>query len=338
MKGLIMDSEELLLTRCKRLSPIITEYFDGMRYLGDLDDAEQATPAYLTQLGVAMIMDEVAEIGIVSTFEVEDFITDCANFEAMFAIRERFDGERLYDYLKSMTQEQVSIVRDIVEGTHQDGDILLEIINYFCSISPLDMKLAQILQCSNQWTSVNKFRKHLEAIFRKLDNTDLVKPSVTDDNVDAISKFLQKILRNERKLNRCLDILTVGLKELNEDVLRDAVRNYDHEKLDPDLLPLFATASEDAPEPPFVTKHHITVNHHIEYWEYKKKHNLAFVFTKENVVMILLALLLDGLSDDKIVIEFKRLYKLVPTSILNYGLDILNHYGASLRRVIDETN
>ncbi len=333
-----MDGEELLLTRCKRLSPIITEYFDGMRYLGDLDDAEQATPAYLTQLGVAMIMDEVAEIGIVSTFEVEDFITDCANFEAMFAIRERFDGERLYDYLKSMTQEQVSIVRDIVEGTHQDGDILLEVINYFCSISPLDMKLAQILQCSNHWTSVNKFRKHLEAIFRKLDNTDLVKPTVTDDNVDAISKFLQKILRNERKLNRCLDILTVGLKELNEDVLRDAVRNYDHEKLDPDLLPLFATAPEDGPEPPFVTKHHITVNHHIEYWEYKKKHNLAFVFTKENVVMILLALLLDGLSDDKIVVEFKRLYKLVPTSILNYGLDILNHYGASLRRVIDETN
>ena len=41
---------------------------------------------------------------------------------------------------------------------------------------------------------------------------------------------------------------------------------------------------------------------------------------------------------DKIVVEFKRLYKLVPTSILNYGLDILNHYGASLRRVIDETN
>ena len=333
-----MDNDDLLLTRCKRLSPIITEYFDGMRYLGDLDASEQATPVYLSQLGVAMIMDEVAEIGIVSTFEVEDFITDPVNFEAMFAMRERFDGTNLYEYLKSMTIEQLTTLYDILDGTVQDGDILIEVINYLCSVSPLDMKLAQILQCANHWTSIGKFRKHLEAIRRRLDNTDLIKPTITDDNVAAVAIFLQNISRNERKLSRCIDIITTRIKDLNEDILRDDVRNYDHEKLDPDTLPLFATMSEEDPEPVFLTKHHKDVKHHIEYWENRKKQGLSILFTKEHVVMILLALLLDGLSDDKIVTEFKRLYKLVPTQVLNYGLDILKHYGANLRRAIDETN
>ena len=331
-----MATEELLLTRCKKLSLNITEYFDGMRYLGDLDTVEQATPAYLSQLAVAMVMDEVAEIGIVSNFTIEDFITDTANFEALFALREKFDKDSLYEYLKSATDQQRATVFDLVDSTADDGDVFLELIHYICEMSPLDMKLAQILQCVNFWTSTSRFREHLNAIRERLDNTDLSKSNITDDNVHAVSALIQKILTTEKALSKCVDILMKTARELDEDILRAAVRSYDHEKLKPDVLHLFATYKEGDVEPPYVKRHHIETNHHIEYWEYRHKHDLSIAFIKENGVMILLALLLDGLTDEQIRQELTRLRNIASSAILDYVLDILDDYGAMLRRTLDE--
>lgn len=335
-----MEIEETILTRCKRLSPNITEYFDGMRYLGNLDDADQATPAYLTQLAVSMVLLELSEIGIVSNFEVEDFITDTPNFEAMFAMREKFDRENLYDYFKNMTNEQYSILCDILDNTRQDEDILIELAHYCCDVSPVDLKFGQILNCTNHWVSTDRFRKHLDALRRKMDNTDQTKVFVSDDNVEAIGIFLKKMTRRELAVLKCAEYLLSIYKDLNEDALRFAINNYDHEKLDPETLPLFALRGMDPDadkkeEPSFLKHHHLTVSHHIEYWENRSKLGKVIQFTKEHGIMILLSLILDKISKDDVKTEFKRLEKIIPTNMLKYLNEMVDEHYNNLGSIAD---
>ena len=284
-------------------------------------------------------MGEVAEIGIVSNFEVEDFITDTPNFEAMFAMREKFDGLNLYQYFKNMTNEQYSTVCDILDATSEDGDILIELIHYMCEVSPLDIKLGQILSCVNHWTSTDRFRKHLDAIRRKMDNTDQNKTNINDSNIEAISIFLKKLSNREKVVSKCVNYLLDIDKDLNEDILRFEVNNYDHEKLDPDLLPLFAEfdLQEDTTEeePKFLQRHHLEVKHHIEYWENRNKLGKVIQFTKEVGVMILLSLILDKLSKEDIQVEFKKLEKIIPTIMLKYLRDTTDDHYNQLRSIAD---
>lgn len=332
-----MDNQESLLVRCKQLSVNIAEYFDGMKYLGDVDSAEQVTPAFLNRLAVTMVMDELAEIGIVSNFEIEDFILDVKNFEALFAMRERFDRINLYEFLKALTEEQLSLFHNLLDETAEDGDLLLELSHLLCEFAPLDLSYKLIQECSTQWTSVFKFRDHLNALRRKLENVDTTKAVVNDSNVNEIIAFLNNMKLRETAITKCVDLLLSKYQYLNETVLLTKVAKYDHEKLDPGLLPLFAALKDGEDEPEHVQSHHLEVDHHIEYWENKKKNKQPIHFTIEHGIMIMLSLMLDKLSLQDILTEYKRLSNMVSEDILDRLATITKLEYTSLMGVIYET-
>lgn len=333
-----MSQDESLLIRCKRLSPNITEYFDGMRYLGELDDADQATPALLNRMAVSMIMDELATIGIVSGFEVEDFITDPANFEAMFSMREKFDRVNLYEFFKSMTTEQYSVVSSIVDETVLDGDILLELVVYLQNTFPLDMHFAQMLDCVNHWTSTSNFRAHLQAIGRRIDNTDMSKAIVDDNNVEDIAKFLKKIRTHEQAVHACVDYLLKVYNDLKENDLRKEADKYDHGKLDPELLPLFAPYVErdDEEEPWFIKNHHIVTNHHVEHWEYLFDNKKIIQFRKEHAALILIGLAIDGVSIERVRSELGRLRRVIPVASYQYIEEMATRHYNFIKEIANE--
>lgn len=333
-----MDSEESLIIRCKQLSVNIREYFDGMMYLGEVSDASEITPVYLNRLAVSMIMSEVADIGIVSEFDIDDFVTDPINFEALFAIREKLNAEILYEYFKNMTNEQYATLCDVLDGCSNDNDLLLDLINYICQVSPLDLKLGQILQCTSHWVSTSRFRQHLDALRRKMDNTDQNKTNITDDNIDDIAAFLQLLKRREEVVIKAVKYLLELYTDLKEDVLLKKAMRYDYEKLNPDELPVFAnyTLHEDqyTKEPECVTNHHETVDHHKEYWLKRRADDKVIQFTKEHGVLMVLSLMLDNLSVSDIKTEINLLKPVIPNNMLSFMYTLVDHHYANLMEVL----
>jgi hypothetical protein len=333
-----MEVEESLIVRCKKLSPAANEYMENMMYLGDVEDSAEVTQAFLTQKAVSIIMAEVADIGIVSEFDIEDFVTDTANFEAMFAMRERLNNETLYEYFKSMTMEQWTVCCNILDDTQRDDDLLLNLIHYMAEISPLDLKIGQILQCSNHWVSNFRFRQHLDALRRKMDNTDMNKTNVNDDNILEITEFLKLIQSRTEAVVKAVQYLLGIYTDLNEEYMLQQAMKYDHDKLDPDKVHIFAKYNRSKEsfdgEPQCVSDHHRNVDHHIQYWMNRKKKDQVISATREHCVFIMLSIRLDDLDISQAKAEIDKYKQMFPNNLVEFMYEILNKHYDQLRGVM----
>lgn len=315
--------EQDVIAKARYLSPDIDEYFANQeykRFTGDEAAKEEVTDRYLLNVALELVFNEVKEIGIEADLNVDDFIENPAELSTLFAIREKFDKDNLYETLKNLSDESFSSFQDAYESIQLPEDLFLELAPWFARLFPEDKQWRLIDFAVTRWYSTEDFGHHLTKIMTKLiEKTDRNKAVVNDTNLDSISRFL-----NLMKIRR--DTITVYIKELcklypddlNWDILAKMIRNYDIQKLNNDQLPLFATYNDIHPkeEPPFLKKHHLEVNHHVEYWEGKWKNHQKYntpmpKYTKEIAVMLVVSLVLDDLSARQMQNRIKPLKDIV---------------------------
>lgn len=292
-----------IVERAKAISPDISDYFEEQRYKKFTDEVQQEeiTDRYLLNVAIELLLGELKDIGIESDHTADDIIEDPHLLKTMFALRTKFDQSTLHQTLSHLSEKTLSEFRGVYEAIELPEDLLLELGPWFARTFPSDENWLAVESSIETWYSTRAFANHLTTVLSVLSTDDPSPTPVTDDVVDAVSVFLKKMqIRQEKILDLATEIVKL-FPEVNMDLLRMKIEKYDIQKLDGDNLRKFATYVEDGSleEPDFVVHHHRTVDHHVEYWQEKASrlaNGASLGYTRENAVMVVLSLVLDGMS------------------------------------------
>lgn len=314
-----MEYTDPIIEKCRFLSEHINAYFDEKRYIAIVDQIEQVTPQFLRDLAIELLLDELSILGIISNFTPPDLITSAIDLETAFYLRSKFDGTNFYKTLKQLDEATYSDFCGIHENIGLAEDMLREFAEYFSNKFPLDIGWQYIVRSMDHWVSTEAFVAHIDAICNKLDqNTDNNKTHITDSNINEIANFLNHMVEREKEITLYLyDLIKRdsinSIYKLDFSNIKLMIKKYDHEKLHPDIVESFANYEKHHPEeePDYVRYHHLTVNHHYEYWKLRNINSAnTETMSLEVAVMYLYSLILDRLPISKIKEEITKLSKL----------------------------
>ena len=311
-------SSSQIVQSCMDVSPNIKDYFDEERYLAEVDQPESLTPHLVEIIAVNLLLDELAQIGLETTQTAEEVVEYPTELNTVLDMRTAFDAEQLYQLLRSMSEEQFSEFKAVIEECANPGDFLFEIADYCLAHFPTDERWENIhASAEHWWWSTDNFTKHINALIEKVErNSDPNKAIVDDSNVKDIADFLLKFQQRKEQVKRFSDYI-VNQHEfyLNVPYLEKLADEYDKTKLAPDKLPLFANyakhKNEYQGEPEFIKQHHLQIRHHLEFWE----NHRDGIPVNEELVMIVASLQLDNLSKETII---KKLSALVESNLKGY--------------------
>ena len=304
-----------IVKRCCTASDNIRDYFLDERYLIDIDQNDMVTPQMLSVTAVDLLLDELSEIGIDSNFRAEELLLSPIDLDTLFELRSKFDKDNFYRFLKSLKPEVYSEFCGTVENVHIPEDLLIEISDFMTAILPHDSSWEIINRSLEYWFSTGNFGKHISAIQSKVDiHSDPNTTSITDDNIEEVMSFLETMKERDAKVKVIVNYITSHVFGLDATKLNDFVKDYDRDKLNPDVLSKFAHYNVTHPEeePDFLVHHHETVYHHLEYW---KKMDETYEEleckgpygpNKEQIIMIVVSLILDGFFKETLMRELTK--------------------------------
>ena len=173
-----------------------------------------------------------------------------------------------------------------------------------------------------------------------VERTDLNKAVVNDTNIDSVKRFLNIMKMRNDTITIYIKEICKKYDELNTTLLNKYIQNYDIQKLNNDQLPLFAAYNDIKPkeEPVFLKQHHLTVNHHIEYWvdhwdRFNKYKTPMPVYTKEIAVMLVVSLVLDDLTSRQMLNRIKPLNDIVAKDLYIFTQELCKlDYKAMLQK------
>ena len=330
-----------IVKRCSTSSDNIRDYFLDERYLIDLDQNDMVTPQVLSVIAVDLMLDELSEIGIESKFRAEELLLSPMDLDTLFNLRSKFDKDNFYKFLKSLSPEVYSEFCGVIENVHLPEDLLIEISDFMTAIFPFDTSWEIIQRSVEYWYSTDNFSKHISAIIAKVDiHSDPNTTPVTDDNVVEIAQLLETMKERDSKVKLIVNFIKNHVFGLDATRLDYLVTNYDRDKLNPDCIAKFAhyNATKPEEEPEFVQHHHETVYHHLDYWkimnkEYEKLECKGpYGPNKEQAIMIVISLILDGFFGDELLRELEKFKLYMMPAIWAFSEHLLGfNYEAVLR-------
>lgn len=304
-----------IVKRCCIASDNIRDYFLDERYLIDMDQNDMVTPQMLSVTAVDLLLDELSEIGIESNFRAEELLLSPMDLDTLFTLRSKFDKDKFYQFLKTLKPEVYSEFCGTVENVHIPEDLLIEISDFMTAVLPHDSSWEIINRSVEYWYSTPSFGRHVSAIQSKVDiHSDPNTTPIDDDNVVEIANFLNHMKERDAQVKVLANYITSHAFGLDAIKLGNMIKDYDRDKLNPDVIAKFAhyDATHPEEEPDFLVHHHKTVYHHLEYWEvmdeeYEKLECKGpFGPNKEQIVMIVISLVLDGLYGDELKKELLK--------------------------------
>ena len=304
-----------VVSRCCDTSENIRDYFLEERYLLSLDQNEEATQHLLSINAVDLLLDELSEIGIETSFTAEDILQSEIDKQVMFYLRNKLDKDNLYHTIKSFNDNVYSEFCGVIENCQLAEDLLIELAEFMNATIPTDIPWDMIARSTEYWFSTDNFIKHISAIQAQVDvHVDRNISPVDDSNIDEIKNFMNRMVQRDAMVRKLVNYIIRTTSDLDVPKLMKLVDKYDKDKLKPDVLPLFAKYNAEHPdeEPPYLKHHHETVYHHLEYW-IKRTEDYEYLElkgpygpSKEECVMIVVSYMLDGLSKDKMLKELNK--------------------------------
>ena len=304
-----------IVKRCCASSDNIRDYFLDERYLIDMDQNDMVTPQMLSVTAVDLVLDELSEIGIETNFRAEELLLSPIDLNTMFDLRSKLDKDNFYRCLKSMNQETYSSFCGVIENVHLPEDLLIEISDFMTAVFPFDTSWEIIQKSIEYWYSTSNFSKHVSALLSKVDvHTDPNETPIDDANILEISQFLEYMKERDNKVKLMTDYIIGHVFNINGDRLKDLIKNYDRDKLEPEVLAKFAHYNSEKPEeePEFVVQHHLKSTHHLEHWkkiddDYERLELKGpFGPTLEHAIMIVVSLVLDGFYKEELLKEASK--------------------------------
>lgn len=321
-----------IVNRCCSVSDNIKEYFLGEGYLADLDQNDMVTPHLLSVIAIDMFLDELSDLGIETKFDAEELMLSTIDLNTMFLLRRSFDKDRFYRFLKSLPELTYGEFCGVMDNVSLPEDLLIEISDFMTAKFPYDPTWEIIQNSLEYWYSTRRFGEHIAAIQEKIQlHSDPTTTPVNDRNVDEIAHFLEHVRERDRLVKVITNYIVSHTTGIDMDRLNGYIKHYDRDKLRPEVICLFAhyDATHPEQEPDFLVHHHQTVYHHLEYWEkmddtYERLEcHGPFGPNKEQMIMIVVSLVLDGLYKDKLQEALNKFKKYTMDEVWSYAEQLL---------------
>ena len=304
-----------IVSRCCAASDNIRDFFLEERYLLSMDQNEEANEQVLSVTAVELVLDELSDIGVETSFTPEDILQSEIDKQVMFYLRKKLDKDNLYATIKSFNDEVYSEFCGVVENCQLAEDLFIELAEFMSATIPTDIPWEMIKRSTEYWFSTENFTKHISAIQAKVDlHVDRNASAVDDNNIDIIKEFMNRMMQRDQMLRKLISHIIRRTTDLDTTKLMRLVDKYDKDKLKPDVLPLFAKYNAEHPdeEPPYLHHHHESVYHHLEYWQ-KRTEEYEYLELKgpygpsrEECVMIVVSFMLDGMTKDQMLKEVNK--------------------------------
>lgn len=304
-----------VVSRCCAASENIRDYFLEERYLLSLDQNEEANQQMLSITAIDLMLDELSDIGIETSFTAEDILQSEIDKQVMFYLRNKLDKDNLYNTIKSFNDNVYSEFCAVIENCQLAEDLLIELAEFMNATIPTDIPWDMIVRSTEYWFSTENFTKHISALQAKVDlHVDRNTSPIDDTNINEIKEFMNRMRQRDAMVRKLVSYIIKRTPNLDVPKLMKHVDKYDKDKLKPDVLPLFAKYNAEHPdeEPPYLKHHHENVYHHLEYWQ-KRSEEYEYLELKgpygpslEECVMIVVSLMLDGLSKDQMLKELNK--------------------------------
>jgi len=301
----------------KNVSDEITEYFNNRSYLIGVEEPESITDNELLVIAIDKLLNELEVMGIETNLDVDDLLTYGPYFDMTISMRRKFDRINLTNELKSLDTSSFADYVSIINDQRNSNDMLIETIEYMTDMFKLDIDWQRLTGSYERFAADSAFTTYLMKIIDQINSEDNNKTYVTDDNIETVSKFTTNMCDRDLKIQQMANYVHEHVDNISFATLQQLMRRYDKDKLNSEVLPLFAAYfvmdPKPAKEPAFVVAHHKRSNHHLEYWE-SAEHADEFI-TNEIACMIVFSMVLDKFGKDKRLQEVKKFFNYADKSV-----------------------
>ncbi len=302
-----------ILEQCKQVSEYIHRYFEDKLYLDNLENFDALSPIFKADMAIQLLLNELENMGIETNLEVEDVLSFSPYFDASLALRRKFDSVNFYQTLMELDEKYLQRVQSIQEEAVCGEDLFIGLIEFFRQVLPMDRDWAILnsVVITDHFEGTSAFADYFSSILKRRLKQDMNRSYVDDSNINNVIAFTNNMKERDDRITVMISELEATFPELNKGLLDEFIQKYDKDKLAPECLPFFAAwyVLKDKPkeEPPFLAHHHATVSHHLQYWE--NPVNAGKKISKEQAVMIVVSMVLDGFDAKKRKEEVKPFFK-----------------------------
>lgn len=298
--------ERRIVTRCCYLSKDIYEYFICQNYYLGVEDREVVDDTYLMNLALSQIYDELNNMGLYSNNSFEDILSSNIDIEYILTLRQFFDPQVFFNFLKDMQVEDYQALILKIEQTTIPGELLESIIEYFSLSEKFTGVWNDLSAELFNYFSTAEFNTYLGNII------DRVELSKDPNNVAIAPEDMSAYVAFVEKMQRRIEIgYQLAQKLRNEGYplplnLHQTLDVYDYEKLRPDVIAHFIHMTEEdehrIPEPYYLAEHHRIAPHHMPYF---LLHNR--MPDRTECFMVILSFYLDKMNKKEILKELEIL-------------------------------
>lgn len=262
--------KDTFIERCIELSENVDNYINNKLYLADVEDPKFADQLYLRTQCLDIILEELADRGIIFPNNAQEFQELLYDREIPLQLRERFEEDKFFNFIRNLTDESKQALR--TEFEYDDEQLCARVCNVMSGIYPTDAAWGYLASHDYMFTSNEDFRKRIFPLVEKAAFLPPPPPPIESD-VARIAKWMAGEKEHQDELKTLL-VKTV------ERIYNDAGDNESSTPLKIELLKKMERYDWDHRTPAFIAKmmanpnaeqedelnHQQRNDHHIQYY------------------------------------------------------------------------
>lgn len=275
----------------RSISDNVDDYLSRELYKDSFGYDTDYTPNDVLQECYTIVLQELRELGIQFTVDLDDLLHDWFTAKHIYYIRKIADAYELTQLCKK--EDTKNFLDTLLQAPEEESDIFVALVMHLAQKYPTEPMYRYVADFGECIQSTDRFVDHVKSILESLKTQDL---SVETPDIRLAKSYIAKIQGLRTFAEKATKMIIEGMQlqsSLNMKTIRKLLDEYDMDKLSPDALPLYSIIDNPEAETLYpnlgtfketmMQKHHERAYHHLEHWlKYRDPRP-----TKENLILLI---------------------------------------------------
>ncbi len=294
----------------RSISDNVEDYLSRELYVDSFGYDSDFTPADILRECYTIILQELRELGITFTAEIDDLLCDWYTAKHLYYIREIADAYTLKEICRD--EDVKNKLDTLLQAPEESDDLFVALVTHLHEKHPTELKYRYAVEFSDLIIASERFDQHVKCILAASNDYD----AIATPDIKLAQSYIKKI-QDIRNLVKTTVVTIVNKLQLQTSLstikLNKLVDEYDMDKIAPKNLKLFSIIDNEAAKELYpnliklraveMQKHKERASHHIEYWF---KHNNLHP-TKEDLILLVAHHNEPGVTPDKFKSEIETM-------------------------------
>lgn len=286
----------------RSISDNVEDYLSRELYVDSFGYDSDYTPNDILRECYTIILQELRELGITFTAEIDDLLGDWYTAKHLYYIREIADAYSLKEICRD--EDVKNKLDTLLQAPEESDDLFVALVTYLHEKHPTELRYRYAVEFSDILVASERFDQHVKCILAASNDYD----AIATPDVKLAQSYIKKIqdIRNLVKTTVETIISSLQLQtSLSNTKMNKLLDEYDLDKIAPKNLKLFSIIDNEAAKELYpnlnklraveMQKHKERASHHIEYWF---KHSDLHP-TKEDLILLVAHHNEPGVTPDK---------------------------------------